>query len=136
MPESVNRRGSSGPTIGAIVRCSGVVAMLGGYLRRPGPRPGRDPDQSLADDWQWTVEAARRSRTMPLSGSEHLRQEGPGPFLAGVDQHLLGRASLDHQALVHEHDLVSDLTGEPHLVRDDDHRHPVPRQLTHDVEYL
>ena len=33
-PESVNRRGSSGPTIGAIVGlCSGVVAMGGGYAR-------------------------------------------------------------------------------------------------------
>src|SRR5204862_191263 len=32
MPESVNRRGSSGPTMGAIVRCSGVVAMDGRLL--------------------------------------------------------------------------------------------------------
>src|SRR5919201_4697729 len=31
MPESVNRRGSSGPTMGAMVRCSGVVAMGEGY---------------------------------------------------------------------------------------------------------
>src|SRR5215211_3741803 len=35
MPESVNRRGSSGPTIGAIVgfSCSGVVAMDGTRIR-------------------------------------------------------------------------------------------------------
>src|SRR5919108_262289 len=31
MPESVKRRGSSGPTMGAMVRCSGVVAMREGY---------------------------------------------------------------------------------------------------------
>src|SRR3954469_6114048 len=32
MPESVNRRASSRPTTGAIVRCSGVVAMDGRLL--------------------------------------------------------------------------------------------------------
>src|SRR5690242_798303 len=36
MPESVNRRGSSGPTIGAIVRCSSAVAM---WPCRLPPRP-------------------------------------------------------------------------------------------------
>jgi hypothetical protein len=41
MPESVNRRGSSGPTIGAIVRFSGRVAIVGrGY-----PRPAGYPRQ-------------------------------------------------------------------------------------------
>src|SRR5213596_660806 len=33
MPESVKRRGSSGPTIGAIVRCSRAVAMCWRLLR-------------------------------------------------------------------------------------------------------
>src|SRR3954462_9741627 len=32
MPEAGNRRGASGPTMGAIVRCSGVVAMDGRLL--------------------------------------------------------------------------------------------------------
>ena len=42
IPESVNRRGSSGPTIGAIVRCSSVVAMARGY-------PALSPCKSVSD---------------------------------------------------------------------------------------
>ena len=40
MPESVKRRSSSGAVMGAIVRCSGVVAMNArGYPSVNGPRP-------------------------------------------------------------------------------------------------
>src|SRR5580704_15519106 len=94
IPESVNRRGSSAPTIGAIVRCSSVVAMAS---RLPG-------------NGNWA------------SRSEHLRQEGLGALVARRAEHLRRWPRFDHDAFVHEHDLVGDLAREPHLVRDHDHR--------------
>src|SRR3954447_8472821 len=79
----------------------------------------------------------------PRSGSEAVRQpayELTGPFLARALQHGVGRAALDDDALVHEDDLVGDLTREAELVGDDhhgpalvrellDHREDVPDQL-------
>src|SRR3954451_7641081 len=68
MPESVNLRGSSGPTIGAIVgfSCSGVVAMGG-------------------EGYAWLVVAAvdqgRRAPSAP-DGALHVRRVGAG-VLAG-----------------------------------------------------
>src|SRR4051794_27320456 len=46
MPESVNRRGSSGPTMGAIAGLSGLVAMDGtGYAARRGSAPAGSGDR-------------------------------------------------------------------------------------------
>ena len=42
----------------------------------------------------------------------------------------------DDLALVHEDHGVGDLAGEAHLVGDDDHRHPLLRELDHDVEHF
>ena len=41
---------------------------------------------------------------------------------------------LEQLAVRHEQHAVADLAGEAHLVRHDDHRHPLVRQLAHDVE--
>ena len=47
------------------------------------------------------------------------------------------RAPLFHQlSLVHEEHAVADLAGKAHLVRDDDHRHPLPRQTLHDIQHF
>ena len=108
IPESVNRRGSSGPTIGAIVRCSPVVAIAAGYPR--GVCAGR-----LRGPSRGTPGCAAR---------------------AGSPSTSLRRPGLDHDAVVHEHHRVADLAGEADLVRDDDHRHPVGGQLAHRVEHV
>src|ERR1700733_4627412 len=79
IPESVNRRGSSGPTIGAIVRCSSVVAML---ARLPGPgRPGRGSPADSLHHMQIRVRlfAALRER----AGASELELELPDGALVG-----------------------------------------------------
>src|SRR5918992_1976812 len=45
-------------------------------------------------------------------------------------------ALFDDSPLVHEDDAVAHLTRELHLVRDDEHRHPVVREIAHDDEHL
>jgi hypothetical protein len=48
-----------------------------------------------------------------------------------------GRApGLDNYAAVHEDQCIADFTGEPDLVRDDDHGHAFGGQVAHHVEYL
>ena len=64
-------------------------------------------------------------------GVEHAREEPPGPLVSGTSDHPLGVPLLDDGTVVHEHDAVGDLAREAHLVRDDDHRHPVVRQPAH-----
>src|SRR5690606_12180480 len=68
--------------------------------------------------------------------SEDHREESPGPLVLGVGEYVLGRPFLDDHPSVHEHDPVGDLPGEPHLVGDDHHRHPVLGEATHHVEDL
>src|SRR5918999_1077995 len=45
-------------------------------------------------------------------------------------------ALLDDSSLVHEDQAVADLPRKLHLVRDDEHRHPVAGQVAHDDEHL
>ena len=47
-----------------------------------------------------------------------------------------GHALLDDPALVHEDEPVADLARELHLVRDDEHRHPVTGQIAHHDQHL
>ena len=54
----------------------------------------------------------------------------------GLSRTVFGLALLDHDAAVHEDDLVADLAGEADLVGDDEHRHPFLGQLAHRVEDL
>ena len=53
-----------------------------------------------------------------------------------VRQHLARVAGLDHHAVVHEDERVTDLAGEAHLVGDDDHRHAVLSEVPHHVQDL
>src|SRR5579859_3315188 len=76
MPESVNRRGSSGPTIGAIVRCSSVVAIvtrtlppLGGWTGR---LAGRPVDLRVADG-QVRDTPFGQDRGVPAIGNDRLQ---------------------------------------------------------------
>src|SRR3954469_18839952 len=46
------------------------------------------------------------------------------------------RAALDDRAVVQEADLVGDVAREAHLVRGDQHRHPLGLELAHEVEHL
>src|SRR3712207_4069681 len=55
--------------------------------------------------------------------------------LGGLEE-LLRRALLDDVAVVDEDDPVAHLAREPHLVGHDGHRHPVPREVAHDVQHL
>ena len=67
---------------------------------------------------------------------EHPAQEalGLGPLGRGEDPRRV--AALDDQPVVQEADLVGDLARERHLVRRDDHRHPLGLELAHDLEHL
>ncbi len=47
-----------------------------------------------------------------------------------------GRALLDDDAVVHEHDPARNIAREADLVRHDDHRHPLGGELAHHVEHL
>ena len=53
-----------------------------------------------------------------------------------VREELRGRPLLHDQATVDEHQPVTHLAGEAHLVRDDQHRHAVTREVAHDVQHL
>src|SRR5687768_13521696 len=54
----------------------------------------------------------------------------------GVLEERLRRALLDDVAVVDEDDAVAHLPREPHLVGHDGHRHPVAREVAHDVQHL
>ena len=53
-----------------------------------------------------------------------------------VGEHLAWRPAFHDHAGVHEHQLVGDLSGEPHLVGDDDHRHAFLGKLFHHREHF
>ena len=65
-------------------------------------------------------------RELQASAQEALR-----PFLLRPVEDVGGDALLDDLAAVHEDDAVADVTGEMHLVRDDEHRHAV----THEMQF-
>src|SRR5437870_1391205 len=71
--------------------------------------------------------------TLPSVG-ENFRQELPGTLRPRRGEELLGRGFLHHPAGVHEDDAVGHPPRESHLVRDDDHRHAVLREVGHDVK--
>src|SRR5438093_351283 len=68
------------------------------------------------------------------SVGENFRQELPGTLRPRRGEELLGRGFLHHPAGVHEDDAVGHPPRESHLVRDDDHRHAVLREVGHDVK--
>ena len=47
-----------------------------------------------------------------------------------------GLALLDDLALVHEDQLIADVARELHLVRDDEHRHPVAGKVAHHDQHF
>src|SRR4249919_1577609 len=67
---------------------------------------------------------------------QHQPEEALGPLLARCVEHLRRWALLDDHPVVHEHHMVCNVAREAHLVGDHDHRHPLPRELAHDVEHL
>src|SRR5690606_6470773 len=73
-----------------------------GTTRRP---PGAGPS-AAAPALPASKRAGRGGRER---GSEHLGEEGPGPLVLGVAEHLAGVAGLHHHAAVHEHQAVADL---------------------------
>src|SRR3954451_3047844 len=89
-----------------------------------------------------TVAAMRVMRMNIPSGCaggsvvEDLRQEVLRPVRTGAGEEGLGGGGLDDAAAVHEHHPVGRAAGKAHLVRDDDHRHSVPRERRHHVEDL
>src|SRR5690606_4828633 len=56
---------------------------------------------------------------------QYPRQEVPSPLVLRVREHLAGVALLDDDPAVHEDEAVADLAREAHLVRHDEHRHPL-----------
>src|SRR5579872_1881634 len=82
MPESVNRRGSSGPTMGAIVRCSSVVAIVtrtlppfGGWTGRLGSRP---VDLRMADRETGDAPFGQHRGVLPVGDDRLQRGEDGG----------------------------------------------------------
>ena len=79
--------------------------------------------------------ARRRLRCRPSVRGSSRGRHGPSRSPGAVKNSSGGRG-LDDLAAIHEHDPVRDAPGESHLVRDDDHRHAVAREIGHDVEDL
>ncbi len=52
-------------------------------------------------------------------------QKLPCSFLFWLDKDLIRSALLDDQSLIHEDDLIADLSGKSHLMSDDYHRQPL-----------
>ena len=67
---------------------------------------------------------------------QHLAQEVLQAGVLRMLEDIRRAALLDELAVSHEQNAVADLAGEAHLVRDDDHRHALLRQLLHDLEHL
>ena len=63
-------------------------------------------------------------------------EEAAGALVGGVIDHVGGAAILHDDALVHEQHVVGHLTGELHLVRDDDHGGVARGERANDVEHL
>ena len=68
--------------------------------------------------------------------SQYLAQEVLQAGVLRMLEDIRRAALLDELAVSHEQNAVADLAGEAHLVRDDDHRHAVVRQLLHDLQNL
>ena len=65
-----------------------------------------------------------------------LLQELAGPGLFGVGEELLRGGFLHHDAVLHEDGAGGDVAGKAHLMGDDQHGHPLLRQLPHDSQHL
>src|SRR3954452_11415325 len=74
MPESVKRRGSSGPTIGAMVRCSGRVAMRRSKATFGSPprdtRPMQEDPLEVVRRYHEAVAARDRDAIVALLGED------------------------------------------------------------------
>ena len=70
------------------------------------------------------------------NGLQDLAEEELGALVLGVGEEVFGGAHFHDLAAVHEDDAVGDLTGEAHLVGDDEHGHAAYGQLLHHVEHL
>src|SRR5580704_13178125 len=47
----------------------------------------------------------------------------------------LGRSLFQDRAVVHEYDAIGSFAGEPHLMADNEHRHPAFAQVPHHCQY-
>jgi hypothetical protein len=69
-----------------------------------------------------------------VTNVKDLAQEQLGAFVLRMLEKRQGRVQLDNLASVHEHDSISHLARETHLVCHDDHRHPLLRELGHGIK--
>src|SRR5262245_11558751 len=110
-------------------------------------QPPRAPRCSSWRRWRTTCRRPRRRPTRPAdswisrhsarrSSIEDLTEERLRALVLGCVEEHLRLADLDDLAGIHEDDLIRDLTGKSHLVRDADHRHPLFREREHRVEHL
>ena len=53
-----------------------------------------------------------------------------------IGQHLAWGAAFYDRARIHEDECVADFAGEPHLVGDDDHCHPLLGESPHHIEHI
>ena len=67
---------------------------------------------------------------------QNLGKEVDGALIFRMFEDVFGGALFKDFTAVDEDDAVGDLAGNAHLVRDDDHRHALGRQLLHDGEHL
>ncbi len=72
--------------------------------------------------------AQLRRRALTRGSMQDLPEEHLRPLVLGVGEEWLRRVDLDDLAVVHEHDPVRDLAGEPHLMGHDQHRHALSAQ--------
>ena len=120
------------------VKVNAPIALILGEGEKEG-----DGEQQVAQAKPEPVPASARTETptAPIPHVPPVAQDAPeklpGPLFARVVEELASAALFNNRSFVHEDHLIGDLTGESHLMGDDQHGHATyTGQLAHDVEHL
>src|SRR6476661_268365 len=112
---------------------TGVARLL---VARTSSRPSvAERNQGATSGYSSPPTGNESDRALLASGAD-AGQEGAGPLLLRVADHLVGRAALVHATVVEEAHLVGDVAGEAHLVGVEQHRHALGLELGEQVEDL
>src|SRR5438093_8073634 len=79
---------------------------------------------------------ALRQPLQAISAADSDAEDFLRALVLRIVEHLSGRPILEYRAAIHDQDPIRDVTGEAHLVRDDDHGHSLLSQARHDLQHL
>ena len=111
-----------------------LVLLIGGELNEILAESSRGDRREHLDDCPAAFAPPRRP--LEPSGVDDALEERLRAWLGGRLEDARRRALLEDSPLMQEAHAVADLAGERHLVRRDQHRHPVGLQPANDVEHL